>query len=150
MQGEKGEARRIRNSLCYSILRQITKPTSEKWFEDWLIVIIKCLTPRYWTSPTVLRMPPHTYWVSPTVLRMPPHTHHGIPPRYSGCLPTVLHIPHGTPDASPRYWTSPTVLTDASPHVLNIPHGTEHPPRYCTHVPWGEIYVGNDTKQKEF
>ncbi len=68
--------------------------------------------------------------IYPTVLNIP----HGTP-RYA---PTVLNIPHGTHGMPPRYWTSPTVLRDASPHdswyaptVLNIRHGTHGmPPRY--------------------
>ena len=65
------------------------------------------------------------------------HSTHGIPR-------TTEHPPH-THNASPHYWTSPTLLRDASPHdswylpaLLNIPHTNSHPPHYCTHVVWGE------------
>ena len=66
------------------------------------------IPPRYWTSPTVLKISPHIYH------DIPPR--YWTPPRYSRYPPTVLMIP-------------PTVLN--TPHgTHDTPHGTEHPPRY--------------------
>ena len=101
-------------------------PPRASWYPPW-----------YWTSPTVLKITPHSTHESPHGTEHPPR-YSRYPPHLSWYPPTVLNTPHGTQDIPPRYsWYPPTVLM-ISPHGTEHPHSTEHPPRYCTHIIQGE------------